>query len=355
MMNWKNSIKVFAHILIWAIVLLVPSYFMYREGTLDNRPFISYIIKVISFAVIFYFNYLYLIDKLLFTKRFILFILTNSILVIILALVQPLIMELIIPHTEHMFEDMRYRRRPPGPPLAMRFMSEYLLTIFIIGLSVAIKMTVRWYRDSINMEQVKSMQLEADLKNLRSQLNPHFLFNTLNNIYSLIPVEQGKAQESVHRLSGLLRYVLYENDEKFVPMKKELEFTKNYIDLMKLRISSNMNLKVLIENKDDNQDTIAPLMFMTLIENAFKHGTNNSNGGFIDIKILTEKGKGVLCTVENSLDDNNRPSDIEIRNSGIGLSNLEQRLKLLYPGKYQFETEKRTNSFFAMLRIDFNE
>lgn len=209
---------------------------------------------------------------------------------------------------------------------------------------------MQWHRDSVNFEKMKNIQLEADLRNLRSQLNPHFLFNTLNNIYSLIAIDQNKAQESVHRLSGLLRYILYENDIQFVPIEKELEFTQNYIDLMSLRMSKNVGLSVSINNTG-SQDPIASLMFITLIENAFKHGINSKDDCFIDIRIFVELGKGVLCTVENSL--LNTVFKLEPKNSGIGLTNLTKRLNLLYPHKHQFIAEKREDRFFALLRINF--
>ncbi|NDW08902.1 sensor histidine kinase [Dysgonomonas sp. 520] len=347
----KNFIKVFVHILIWAIILIVPTYIMSREGTLDNKPFISYTVRVLIFAIIFYVNYLYLIDKFLFNKKFVSYIIINIVLVGILFLAQSFFFELCFSQYPRVERIPRHHSRPP---FAIRFISEYVLIFFVIGISVAIKTTVRWYHDSIKMEQVKNMQLEADLKILRTQLNPHFLFNTLNNIYSLIAIDQEKAQESVHRLSGLLRYVLYENDEKFLPISRELQFTQNYIDLMKLRLGKNTKLDVLIED-NESRGKIAPLMFITLIENAFKHGTNSAKESFIKITILVEAEKGVLCTVENSLDENIKNNNLEIKDSGVGLANLTKRLDLLYPGKHQFETELRQDSFFAMLRIDFSK
>lgn len=244
-------------------------------------------------------------------------------------------------------EDFRPR---PDTFMFMRVISDYLLIILIIGISVALKTTYRWYHDSINLESIKSSQLEADLRNLRTQLNPHFLFNTLNNIYSLIAIDSEKAQESVHRLSGMLRYVLYEN-EKFVPIDKELSFTQNYIDLMKLRLSFNIKVNVTI-NGNSSTDPVATLMFMTLIENAFKHGINNGAESFIDINILVESGKGVLCTVENSIAESH--TNIESQNSGIGLANLSKRLELIYPDKHEFIAEQRGNIFFALLRIEFD-
>ncbi len=353
-MNVKNSIKLFSHVLIWCIVLLVPVYIMSREGTFDSKPYISYFTQVGIFALLFYINYLYLIEKLLFHKKIVAYICVNIVLIAMLVGIQTMVMDFIFssPYTMNpppMGEREGIPRRHK-PPFGMRIFTDYLLIIFVIGLSVAIKMTARWYRDSINYEKVKSTQLEADLRNLRSQLNPHFLFNTLNNIYSLIVIDQHKAQDSVHRLSNLLRYVLYDNDRKFVPIDKELEFTRNYIDLMKLRISSNIRLNVLIENKE-SKDMIASLMFMTLIENAFKHGLSSDEDCFIDIKILVEKEKGVLCTVENSISESE--NHIETGNSGIGLANLTKRLELIYPNSHELIVERRSESFFVLLRIDF--
>lgn len=352
----KNSIKLFLHILIWCIILLVPVYIMSREGTLDSRPYMSYLMQVSIFAVLFYVNYLYLIDKLLFNKQFVAFIGVNIVLIGVLLGFQTIMSEFVMPPRHIPLPRMDgVRGGEPfmggrRPPMGMRFFTDYLLIFFVIGLSVAIKMTARWYRDSINYEKVKSTQLEADLRNLRSQLNPHFLFNTLNNIYSLIAIDQHKAQDSVHRLSSLLRYVLYDNDRKFVPIDKELEFTRNYIDLMKLRISSNIRLNVFIDNKD-SKDMIASLMFMTLIENAFKHGLSSNGDCFIDIRILVEKEKGVICTVENSISESE--TSLETRNSGIGLANLTKRLELIYPHNHELIVERRSESFFVLLRIDF--
>lgn len=356
-MSLKFFIKIFSHILIWCIVLLVPVYIMSREGTFDSRPYMSYLTQLSIFALLFYINYLYLIDKLLFHKQFLTYICVNIVLIAMLVGIQAMVMDVIFTSaydgTPPPMEERGGRGGGPRrhkPPFGMRIFTDYLLIVFVIGLSVAIKMTARWYRDSINYEKVKSTQLEADLRNLRSQLNPHFLFNTLNNIYSLIMIDQHKAQDSVHRLSNLLRYVLYDNDRKFVPIDKELEFTRNYIDLMKLRISSNVHLNVLIENKG-SKDMVASLMFMTLIENAFKHGLSTHKDSFIDIKILVEKEKGVLCTVENSVSVSE--ANVEARNSGIGLANLTKRLELIYPQNHELIVERRSESFFVLLRIDF--
>lgn len=362
----KNFIKIFPHIIIWTIALLVPIYLISREGTFDYKPYYNYVIRMGIFAILFYANYSYLIEKYLFNRKFALYVVTNIALIVVLIILQTFVSECMRPDPEVVQSiEQGMQKKPPhmgrfpegkhgGPPLLMRFIFDYVSIIFVIGLAVAIKTTIRWYRDSINFEKSKSVQLEADLRNLRSQLNPHFLFNTLNNIYSLIAIDQNRAQDAVHRLSNLLRYVMYDNDEKFVPLDKELTFTQNYIDLMKLRLSANVKLNVLIDGKSSH-DMIASLMFITLIENAFKHGINNGEESFIDVSILVDPGKGVLCTVENSLVEREENMNMEEHNSGIGLTNLSKRLDLLYPNRHEFIAEKRTNSFFTLLRIDFGK
>lgn len=347
----KKGIPPVIHILFCTAILVIPLLVMSRYGVTDNKYFVGYLFRTGMLIMLFYVNYLFLIDNFLFRKQFIPYIVINIILIGGTVLFQNLFFEfsLNVPPPP---PKMGRPERIPRPPHEMKILFDYVLIILAIGMSVALKATMRWYKDSINLEVVKASQLEADLKNLRSQLNPHFLFNTLNNIYSLIAIDTHKAQDSVHRLSNLLRYILYENEQKFVPLDKELEFTQNYIDLMRLRMSPDVKLDVLIKNESSGR-LIASLMFITLIENAFKHGINNGSNSFIDIKIFVDKKRGVLCTVENSISESK--DTIESKNSGIGLANLRKRLELLYPDKYELRVERKENSFFVLLCINFDD
>lgn len=351
--NIKRTIPPLLHILSCVIILFIPFFIIPQQDNEDHLFYLTYLIRVGGLLLVFYLNYLFLIDGFLFSKKLALYFLMNILIVISLVSIQNLLNDII-------WTGMRLSPKPPlaarghmpkPPPHEMRILGDYIFMIFFIGMSVALKATMRWYKDSIKLETIKATQLEADLRNLRSQLNPHFLFNTLNNIYSLVAVDATKAQESIHRLSGLLRFVLYENGHKFVPIDKELEFTQNYIDLMILRVNPSIKLDTSIINNGCNHE-IASLMFMTLIENAFKHGITSGKEGFINIRIYVDKDKGVLCTVENSVDP--KHSDIESANSGIGLANLEKRLELLYPEKHQLDIQSSENRFSVLLRIDFD-
>jgi hypothetical protein len=346
----KKGIPPFMHIIFCVAILVIPLIVMSRSGSAPDHYYYGYLMRTGMLILLFYINYLILIDKLLFKKQFVLYIIVNALLIAGTVLLQNLLLDILIGPPPVPEGIRRGGGLGPRPPQEMRILSDYTLIILAIGMSVALKVTMRWYKDSINLETIKATQLEADLKNLRSQLNPHFLFNTLNNIYSLIAIDTHKAQDSVHRLSNLLRYILYENDQKFVPINKELEFTRNYIDLMRLRLGSNVKVDVLIKDGDSDHP-IASLLFITLIENAFKHGINNGSDSFIDIKIFVDHKKGVLCTVENSVGQ--EKNDIEAKNSGIGLANLRKRLELLYPQNYEFTVKQEENHFSALLCINF--
>lgn len=352
--NLKRTIPPLLHILSCVIILFIPFFITPQRDNEDHLFYLTYLVRVGGLLLVFYINYLYLIDNFLFSKKLALYFIVNILIVIGLVSIQNLLNDIIWTGAEFSPKPpiAGQRHIPKPPPHEMRLLGDYIFMVFFVGMSVALKATMRWYKDSIKLETIKATQLEADLRNLRSQLNPHFLFNTLNNIYSLVTIDAPKAQESIHRLSGLLRFVLYENGNKFVPIDKELEFTKNYIDLMMLRISPNIKLDTSIINNGCSHE-IASLMFMTLIENAFKHGITSGKDGYINIRIYVDKEKGVLCSVENSVDKMHK--NIEVHNSGIGLANLKKRLELLYPKKYQLDIKNTESSFSVLLRLDFEK
>ena len=221
----------------------------------------------------------------------------------------------------------------PTPPVFIFYLRDIASLVFTVGLSVAIRMSIRWSEaEAARREAVKS-RMEAELKSLRNQLNPHFLLNTLNNIYALIAFDTDKAQQAVQELSRLLRYVLYDNQEKYVPLCKEVGFICNYIELMRIRVTEDVDIETHFDIKPDSQTPIAPLIFISLIENAFKHGISPTNHSFIHIS-LTEKDGQVNCVIRNS---NYPKNENDKSGSGIGLEQVQKRLELLYPGRYKWE------------------
>jgi LytS/YehU family sensor histidine kinase len=201
----------------------------------------------------------------------------------------------------------------------------------IVGLSVGIKMSARWSKVESERKELEKEKTEAELKNLKSQINPHFLLNTLNNIYALIEFNPTKAQTAVEELSKLLRHLLYDNNETYVPLLKEVEFIKNYIELMRIRLSKNVKLTTNIEVSPGTPTRIAPLIFISLIENAFKHGVSGNKESFIDIQLKENLNGEVEFICRNSAFPK---SESDKSGSGIGLNQVKRRLELLYPNQH---------------------
>ena len=191
--------------------------------------------------------------------------------------------------------------------------------------------------------------LYSGFRNLDSTYRSDII--TLNNIYSLIAISPERAQSAVLELSKLLRYVLYENTQPYVPMEKELEFNHNYIELMRLRLARHVQVDVNIPTGLCRGYKIAPLLFITLIENAFKHGTSASTRSFVKIN-MSEPSPGVIeCDIENSSFPKN---ETDKSGSGIGLKNLSRQLELLYAGKYNLHAESDSHIYRSILTIDLN-
>ena len=196
------------------------------------------------------------------------------------------------------------------PPGWLFFLRDMLSLVFTIGLSAAIRMSARWTQNEAARKEAERNRAEAELKNLRNQLNPHFLLNTLNNIYALIAFDSDKAQQAVQELSKLLRYVLYDNQQTYVPLCKEVDFIRNYIELMRIRLSANVQM---ITKFDIQPDSISP-----------------TESSFVSIH-LSENDKEVICEIRNS----NHPKTVEDKSgSGVGLEQVSRRLEILYPGAY---------------------
>lgn len=335
----KKIFQILIHLIGWGIIFCFPLFFSSKEGISWNW-YLGYFFVPVAFMLVFYSNYFLFIDRLLFRRKLIQFILLNVALILLVELCLDWWMNY---HYAHFIgEDSGH----PHPPKLMFVIRDYTLMILVAGLSVAIKMTGNWYRMESERRELEKGRAEAELKNLKNQLNPHFLFNTLNNIYSLISFSPEKAQHAVHDLSRLLRYVLYDNNQNFVPLMKEIEFVNNYIALMKIRLAGNVRLEtdIFVESNV----VVAPLLFITLIENAFKHGVSPVASSFIHIELKTENDGEVICHIENSF----FPKDQQDKSgSGIGLENLKKRLDLLYPHRHILKTEICGGRYVAELRL----
>jgi LytS/YehU family sensor histidine kinase len=200
-----------------------------------------------------------------------------------------------------------------------------------------------WY----TLQQVEKEKLSLELNSLKTQINPHFLFNSLNSIYSQALAKSDQTSETVLELSNLLRYMLYEVEEDKVPLVKEVEMLENYIELQKLRLEAGSKVGFTIEG-DLDRVVIAPLLLFPLVENAFKHGMkDNSEQAFIEIKLKVDTA--ISFSIKNKL---GQIDDMEKgKYGGIGLENVKRRLELIYPKSHEFEIIKTKSEFQVNLAL----
>ena len=221
-----------------------------------------------------------------------------------------------------------------------------VLGIGSIGLALAIRNSQRTRTIKLQLNEEKRRRTEAELLWLKNQLNPHFLFNCLNNISSLVYLDADKAQDSIGQLSDLLRYAIYESEKKFVDLQKEIEFIRNYIELMSLRCNDNTDVKFDF-SYDNPKMQVVPLVFISLIENAFKHGVSAAKKSFINISILEKNG--VLSFIsENS---NHAKTTSDHSGSGIGLANTRKRLDMIYGDRYKWHQYSDESVFKVEITI----
>lgn len=334
------------HLLIWTIIFIFPLFFTGKYVDISLRNYTRSLIMTSSFVIVFYANYFWLTKKYLTQKRIAEFTVYNLILIVAVMLAVHLIFI-------NLFPPENMRRPAPGMLDIFRFqIRNATIYIFVVGAGVALRMTANWYKTESERKALESSRTEAELANLKSQLNPHFLFNTLNNIYSLIEFDKEKAKSAVSELSSLLRYVLYESSSDKVRLKDEILFIENYIKLMKIRLTDDVKVNVILPDNDENL-TIAPLLFISPIENAFKHGANNPEASFINISVSIETDvtgeKTVRCLIKNSISAAEKSGNKA--GSGIGIENLKKRLDLIYPGRYEFIYGENGGCYISDLKI----
>ena len=332
------------HFTAWAVIFGMPLFVTGPDRPLlSGGEYLRFLLIPLSFMVVFYTNYLGLIDRYLTTRRFGRFAGYNVLLIGAVMIGVHLLFRYVLPDTGH---------RPPMERTwqdALRFFAgNAVLYLLVVGAGVAIRMTGGWYRAEAARQELEHSRTEAELQNLKSQLNPHFLFNTFNNIYSLIQIDVDRAQRSVHELSSLLRYVLYESSRPTVPLKAEVEFLRDYIELMRIRQPRHVRVFVSLP-EEPSPTPVAQLLFISLVENAFKHGVSNEKPSYVTIDIH-EEGRRLVCRIRNSCFPKSGDSDRS--GSGIGLTNLSKRLEMIYPGRYTFEYGQAGDAYQALLCIE---
>jgi len=347
--NTKGGVVVAMHLLAWALLGFVLVFYQPLSWGV-SLPAVFWVKQFLNFGLLvalFYFNSHYLVPRYLLKNRIFVFILWVIALVVLMLMVSKLADQQleIRRHMERIMPRPRHR----GGPKPRHLIDGILLmtTLLIMGVSTSMAVIQRWQADARLHDAVEKQNITSELALLKAQINPHFFFNTLNTIYGLIVQNQEVAQDAVHRLSKLMRYHLYDSNERYVPLRKEIEFMIHYIDLMKLRITPNVSVQYKFQEvKHDIM--VAPLLFIPLIENSFKHGVHLNKPSEIVMTLEVIHQKQIVFYIRNT---SFPKKENDQSGSGIGLENLKKRLNLLYPERYTFVAEESGAYFDCTLTI----
>jgi two-component system LytT family sensor kinase len=330
-------INIALHVLIWGAVLLLP-YFVstaannYKIGSVPGLFFTE---AGLIHMAIFYINVFYLYPRFYNRRFWLLYILTSVLLVFGSFWLKYHIMATWFP------EIVR-------DPSVYKFVFPPSIAVFVI--SVIYCRIVDSIRTEREQKEKQAAQLLTELKFLRSQISPHFLFNVLTNLVSLARKKSDKLEQSLIMLSDLMRYMLYDAQGKKVALQKEIEYLSSYIELQKLRFGNDVQVNSRIELDDEGGDqyTIEPMLLIPFVENAFKHGVGYNEQPQIDIELSVYKGL-MIFEVRNKFEP--EPLESKDENSGIGLSNVRSRLNLLYHNRYTLVINDQNNLFHITLTL----
>lgn len=346
------------HILVWAFLLLFPLLFYNPGDTMEHTwgRTLRTACSPLCYMVLFYINYLWLVPRLFLGRQKRKYVLINGVLIVaaigLIFAWWELCRDLFPDRPPHHIPISRMPRNgilTMPPPLQMLLFYNLVSLILTVGVSLALRLSDRNKQLEKERIEIEKRHAEAELTNLRAQINPHFLLNTLNNIYALIAIDGDKAQHAVEKLSKLLRYMLYDNQSSYVPLGKEASFINNYISLMQMRITDKVKVTADIQVKEEDETPVAPLLFISLIENAFKHGISSTGTGFINIKLAQQDGC-IVCAIANS----HHPKRANDKSgSGIGLEQVERRLELMYPGRHSWHhgVDKDNTRYYSIIKI----
>ena len=254
------------------------------------------------------------------------------------------------------FDDMENEPREPREPkphfhkhapvmLGQHDVVSVIVLILMLGMNLGVKLYFKQRRDQQQLAELEKQNLERQLEYLRYQINPHFFMNTLNNIHALVDIDPEKAKHTILELSKMMRFVLYEGNKKTVPLSAELGFLQNYITLMSLRYTDNVQITVSLPSAPAGSE-VPPLLFVTFVENAFKHGISYQQQSFVEVGATIENGM-LTFQCRNS----KQPTASSQQPGGVGLRNIRERLELIYGNRYTLNINDNINTYHIELTI----
>jgi len=337
----QQVLRVIVHVAAWVAVATLP-----RLLSENPPPFrLGNLLLPLTLAGYFYLNYYVLIPRLFARKKFFLYFLLAAGLLALVYLPMLLRLAGLLPH----HPPHPHHPLPPGaihysrPPQGL-----WLMGVLAWIISSGMRITSEWFDTERARQDLANKQLTAELAFLKSQVSPHFLFNTLNNIYSLAHLKSDDTPEAILKLSQLMRYMLYESEAARVPLGREVEYLRNYMDLQRLRLDpEQVDIRFTVDGPLDGA-LIEPMLLIPFVENAFKHGVSARHSSRIAVDLIMRQDE-LLFTVQNSRFPAVGGHD---PNSGIGLPNVRQRLSLLYPnGRHQLLLEETSDEFIVELTL----
>lgn len=334
--------------MVWALVILVPilNSKMMSEEHIYLINILTAWSKILPYLVIFIINNSFLTPKLLMRGRVLAFFAIA--IAMLAAIFYPL---------EYYQDSIRHLPYAGGDMYVIHGRASFtdlawywniLLGLFMIGANAGIKMMFKAIQNEQKMIALERQSLKAEMDYLKYQINPHFFMNTLNNIHALIDIDTKAAQETVIELSKMMRYVLYDSERAEIDVVRDLEFIDNYIKLMRIRYTENVDVRVNVQNPIPISAKVPPLVFIVLVENAFKHGVSYNKPSFVYIDI-TFSQNSITARVENS---RHSVAVGDKSASGMGLENIRKRLTLLFGDEYKLRIDdSRSESYLVELTI----
>lgn len=334
----NKSLRAYTHILVW-ITLLLLFMFMSSNGKIEHKTVVVFIYFGIINITVFYINYLFILPTFLNRKKY----LWCAILILCLVLISSFVKC----GLAYYFYDVVIKRDSGRYVIAFwnYFMSAAFVSCLFIFISTVLKFITDWFLNEKIRSNLENEKLISELAFLKSQINPHFLFNSLNNIYSLAYQKSEKTPEAILKLSEMMRYMLYESNEDKVALVDEIRYLENYIALQKLRFRGNTYINFEVTGVVHTQK-ITPLILISFVENAFKHGLVTDKEIPISILLNIEPGKLFFNTI-NKMSNQNKDET-----GGIGLQNVRRRLDLLFKDNYELHIQDKNDIYNCQLYLN---
>ena len=339
----KDKRALIVHSVYWLFLGVIMALIIFFSKERMTKEYI--LVGICYFSIInisiFYINYTLLIPQLL--KKYWIYVLSIVVLIVVMMFLKT---GLALLYRDVMLEQTNPKTWvTKHTDLNMYMISSVFISGFFIISSCLIKFMLDWFSHIRIQRSLETERKDMELQFLKSQLNPHFLFNSLNNIYSLAYQKSDKTADAILKLAEIMRYMIYESNDSWVALSKEIEYVQSYIELQKLRFKNGASVEMTLNGEIDDQQII-PLILISFVENAFKHGVANDPKDPIRINIIANQ-KILHFSITNKKSNGNKD---EV--GGVGLNNVERRLQLLYPERYKLNIVNSATHYTSELMLD---